>query len=44
MLVKGFNLKVDLCLPYYAYVFSSTKFKLRAEQVQPGIEGGREEE
>jgi hypothetical protein len=29
-----------LCLPYYAYVFSSTKLELRAEQVLPGIEGG----
>jgi hypothetical protein len=38
-----------LCLPYYAYVFSSTKLEIRAEQVLPGSEGeggrgsGREE-
>jgi hypothetical protein len=25
-----------LCLPYYAYVFSSTKLEIRAEQVLPG--------
>jgi hypothetical protein len=31
------------CLPYYAYVFSSTKLKIRPEQVLPGSEGGREE-
>jgi hypothetical protein len=30
-----------LCLPYYAYVFSSTKLEIRAEQVMPGREGGR---
>jgi hypothetical protein len=30
-----------LCLPYYAYVFSSTKLELRAEQVLPGSEGER---
>jgi hypothetical protein len=29
-----------LCLPYYAYVFSSTKLEIRAEQVLPGSEGG----
>jgi hypothetical protein len=29
-----------LCLPYYAYVFSSTKFETRAEQVLPGSEEG----
>jgi hypothetical protein len=28
-----------LCLPYYAYVFSSTKLKIRAEQVLPGDKG-----
>jgi hypothetical protein len=28
-----------LCLPYYAYVFSSTKLEKRAEQVLPGSEG-----
>jgi hypothetical protein len=34
-----------LCLPYYAYVFSSTKLEIRAEQVLPGsegVKGGRE--
>jgi hypothetical protein len=30
-----------LCLPYYAYVFSSTKLGIKAEQVLPGM--GREE-
>jgi hypothetical protein len=25
-----------LCLSYYAYVFSSTKLEIRAEQVLPG--------
>jgi hypothetical protein len=33
-----------LCLPYYAYVFSSTKSVIRAEQDLPGAEwekGGR---
>jgi hypothetical protein len=29
-----------LCLSYYAYVFSSTKLKERAEQVLPGSKGG----
>jgi hypothetical protein len=29
-----------LCLPYYAYVFSSTKLEIRAEQVLPGSERG----
>jgi hypothetical protein len=28
-----------LCLPYYAYVFSSTKLEIRAEQVLLGREG-----
>jgi hypothetical protein len=28
--------------PYYAYVFSSTKLVIRAEQVLPGSEGRRE--
>jgi hypothetical protein len=32
-----------LCLPYYAYVFSSTKLEIRAEQVLPGSDGGRED-
>jgi hypothetical protein len=32
-----------LCLPYYAYVFSSTKLVARAEQDLPGTEGGRGE-
>jgi hypothetical protein len=27
------------CLPYYAYVFASTKLEIRAEQVLPGSEG-----
>jgi hypothetical protein len=31
-----------LCLPYYAYVFSSTKLQIRAEQILPG--SGVEEE
>jgi hypothetical protein len=29
-----------LCLSYYAYVFSSTKLEIRAEQVLPGSERG----
>jgi hypothetical protein len=29
-----------LCLSYYAYVFSSTKLEIRAEQVLPGSEEG----
>jgi hypothetical protein len=29
-----------LCLPYYAYVFSSTKSVIRAEQDLPGTEEG----
>jgi hypothetical protein len=33
-----------LCLPYYAYVFSSTKAVIRAEQDLPGTEWGRGEE
>jgi hypothetical protein len=33
-----------LCLPYYAYVFFSTKLEIRAEQVLPGSEGGRRRE
>jgi hypothetical protein len=32
-----------LCLPYYAYVFSSTKLEIRAEHVLPGSEGERKE-
>jgi hypothetical protein len=28
-----------LCLPYYAYVFSSTKLEIRAEQVLSRSEG-----
>jgi hypothetical protein len=34
-----------LCLPYYAYVFSSTKLVIRAEQDLPEVreEGGRGE-
>jgi hypothetical protein len=30
-----------LCLPYYAYVFSSIKLEIRAEQVLPGSERQR---
>jgi hypothetical protein len=30
-----------LCLPYYAYVISSTKLVIRAEQDQPGSQGRR---
>jgi hypothetical protein len=30
-----------LCLPYYAYVFSSTKLVIRAEQDLPGTEEWR---
>jgi hypothetical protein len=30
-----------LCLPYYAYVFSSTKSGIRAEQDLPETEEGR---
>jgi hypothetical protein len=33
-----------LCLPYYAYVLSSTKLEIRAEQYLPGTEAGRERE
>jgi hypothetical protein len=33
-----------LCLPYYAYVFYSTKLVIRAEKDLPGTEGGRGEE
>jgi hypothetical protein len=29
-----------LCLPYYAYVFSSTKLEIRTKQVLPGSERG----
>jgi hypothetical protein len=28
-----------LCLPYYAYAFSSTKLEIRAEQILSGSEG-----
>jgi hypothetical protein len=28
-----------LCISYYAYVFSSTKLEIRAEQVLPRIAG-----
>jgi hypothetical protein len=28
-----------LCLPYCAYVFSSTKLEIRAKQVLPGSDG-----
>jgi hypothetical protein len=30
-----------LCLSYYAYVFSSTKLEIKAEQVLPGSERDR---
>jgi hypothetical protein len=30
-----------LCLPYYAYVFSSTKLVIRAEKDLPGTKGER---
>jgi hypothetical protein len=33
-----------LCLPYYAYVFSSTKLEIKAEQILPGSERGGGEE
>jgi hypothetical protein len=33
-----------LCLPYYAYVFSSTKLVIKAEHDLPGTEWGRERE
>jgi hypothetical protein len=33
-----------LCLLYYAYVFSSTKLVISAEQDLPGTEGGRGKE
>jgi hypothetical protein len=33
-----------LCLPYYAYVFSSTKLEIRAKQVLPGVRGLGERE
>jgi hypothetical protein len=29
-----------LCVPYYVYVFSSTKLEIRAEQFLPGSEVG----
>jgi hypothetical protein len=29
-----------LCLPYYAFVFSSKKLEIRAEQVLPGSKRG----
>jgi hypothetical protein len=28
-----------LCLPYYVYVFSSTKLEIKAEEILPGSEG-----
>jgi hypothetical protein len=31
-----------LCLPYYAYVFSSTKLEIWAEQILPGNGEGEE--
>jgi hypothetical protein len=38
------QLAKTLCLPYYAYVFSSTKLEIKAEQVLPGSEGERGKE
>jgi hypothetical protein len=40
------QLPKPLCVPYYAYVFSSTKLEIRAEQDLTGSEGvrGREVE
>jgi hypothetical protein len=35
------QLTTTLCLPYYAYVFSSIKLEINAEQVLPGSERGR---
>jgi hypothetical protein len=32
-----------LCLPYYAYVFSSTKLEIRAKHVLPASKGGKGE-
>jgi hypothetical protein len=29
------------CLPYYVYIFSSTKLEIMAEQVLPGNKRGR---
>jgi hypothetical protein len=29
-----------LCLSYYAYIFSSAKLEIRAEQVLPGSQAG----
>jgi hypothetical protein len=37
------QLAKTLCLPYYAYVFSSTKSVIRAEWDLPGSEGRRGE-
>jgi hypothetical protein len=36
------QLAKTLCLPYYGYVFSSTKSVIRAEQDLPGTEGREE--
>jgi hypothetical protein len=36
------QLATTLCLPYYAYVFSSTKSVIRAEQNLPGTGGGED--
>jgi hypothetical protein len=33
------QLAKTLCLPYYPYVFSSTKLEIMAEQVLPGSQG-----
>jgi hypothetical protein len=35
------QLAKTLCLPYYAYIFSSAKLEIRAEQVLPGSGWGK---
>jgi hypothetical protein len=35
------QLAKTFCLPYYAYVISSTKLVIRGEQDQPGTEGDK---
>jgi hypothetical protein len=37
------QLAKTLCLPYYAWLFSSTKLVVKVEQVLPGTEGERRE-
>jgi hypothetical protein len=41
MIFRKTQLAKTLCLPYYAYDFSSTKLVVRAEQDLPGSERGR---